>query len=74
MDGATASARAEAPLVASGLSCRRAGRRVFQGAGFRIEPGETAILRGPNGSGKSSLIRVLAGSAPRRRARRGSAP
>ncbi len=46
------------------MSCRRAGRRVFHGVSFSIQPGEAAVLRGPNGSGKSSLIRVLAGLAP----------
>ncbi len=64
MAGETAPPLADAPLVVSGLACRLAGRRVFHGAGFRVEPGEAAVLRGPNGSGKSSLIRVLAGLCP----------
>jgi heme exporter protein A len=51
-------------LKVSDLSCRRAGRMVFRGAGFGVSAGGVAMLRGPNGSGKSSLIRVLAGLLP----------
>ncbi len=46
------------------LACRRGGRLVFEGLGFRLREGEAAALRGPNGSGKSSLLRVLAGLSP----------
>ncbi len=48
-------------LAVRSLACRRAGRRVFDGVSFTVEPGEAALLKGPNGSGKSSLLRVLAG-------------
>jgi heme exporter protein A len=51
-------------LVAEGLACRRAGRRVFAGLGFVVRAGEAAVLRGPNGSGKSTLLRLLAGLLP----------
>jgi heme exporter protein A len=48
-------------LVAEGLACRRAGRRVFAGVSFRVGAGEAATLTGPNGAGKSTLLRLLAG-------------
>jgi len=42
----------------------RAGRPVFAGVSFTLEPGDALLLRGPNGSGKSSLLRMLAGFLP----------
>jgi len=47
-------------LVADDLACRRGGRLVFAGLGFRIVGGDALVLTGPNGSGKSSLLRLLA--------------
>ena len=49
-----------AELVGEGLACRRGERLVFEGLGFRLEPGGALVLTGPNGSGKSSLLRLLA--------------
>ncbi len=46
------------------LTVRRAGRRVSACAGFRLAPGEAALVAGPNGAGKSSLLRALAGLVP----------
>ncbi len=46
---------------AAGLAASRGGRRLFQGVGFALEPGDALVLVGPNGSGKSSLLRLLAG-------------
>lgn len=46
------------------LTCRRAGRLVFNGLQFRIEAGQAAALRGPNGVGKSTLLRQLSGLIP----------
>lgn len=43
------------------LSCRRAGRVVFQKVNFRVESGEVLHIVGPNGAGKSSLLRLMAG-------------
>ncbi len=43
------------------LSKRYAGRTLFEGVAFRLEPGEKAALVGVNGSGKSTLLRILAG-------------
>ena len=57
---ASAALRA-ATLAAEDLACRRGGRLVFEALSFRLEPGDTLLLRGPNGSGKSSLLRILAG-------------
>lgn len=51
-------------LVIDNLACRRAGRQVLRGVGFRLQPGQAAALRGPNGAGKSTLLRVLAGLIP----------
>jgi heme exporter protein A len=53
--------RAAASFAAEDLACRRGGRLVFEALSFRLEPGDTLLLRGPNGSGKSSLLRILAG-------------
>lgn len=50
-----------APLWTDDLACRRGGRRVFTGLGFRLEAGEGLTILGPNGAGKSSLLRMLAG-------------
>jgi len=51
-------------LVLDSLACRRAGRLIFRGLGFRLEAGQAAALRGPNGVGKSTLLRQLAGLIP----------
>lgn len=48
-------------LVAEGLACERGGRRVFEGLGFALAPGEALQVEGRNGAGKSSLLRLLAG-------------
>ena len=43
------------------LTASRAGKRLFQGVSFAMEPGAALVLVGPTGSGKSSLLRLLAG-------------
>lgn len=48
-------------LSAEDLACIRGERVVFEGVGFRLEPGGALRLLGPNGAGKTSLIRILAG-------------
>jgi heme exporter protein A len=48
-------------LDVQGLACRRGGRLVFEGVGFRLESGCMLAVSGPNGAGKSSLLRILAG-------------
>lgn len=48
-------------LEVTDLACRRAGRLVFSGIGFRLEPGGALVVAGRNGAGKSTLLAVLAG-------------
>ncbi|WP_346358322.1 heme ABC exporter ATP-binding protein CcmA [Bosea sp. (in: a-proteobacteria)] len=48
-------------LTAEALVCRRGGRAIFDGVGFRLENGEAIALTGRNGAGKSSLIAMLCG-------------
>lgn len=48
-------------LSAEGLACRRGGRLIFEGVGFRLGNGEALALTGRNGAGKSSLIAMLCG-------------
>jgi len=48
-------------LTAEALACRRGGRAIFDGIGFRLANGEAIALTGRNGAGKSSLIAMLSG-------------
>ena len=48
-------------LTAEELACRRGGRAIFDGVGFRLGNGEAVALTGRNGAGKSSLIAMLCG-------------
>lgn len=48
-------------LVASGLSCQRGKRRLFQDLTLRVSAGTGLLVQGANGSGKTSLLRMLAG-------------
>ncbi|MCV9941095.1 heme ABC exporter ATP-binding protein CcmA [Boseaceae bacterium BT-24-1] len=48
-------------LTAEGLVCRRGGRAIFDGVGFRLASGDAIALTGRNGAGKSSLIAMLCG-------------
>ena len=43
------------------VSCRRGDALLVSGLGFRLGPGEAALVTGPNGAGKSSLLRLAAG-------------
>ena len=44
---------------ASDLRCVRQDRTLFEGFGFRLNPGELIQIQGANGSGKTSLLRLL---------------
>ena len=48
-------------LSAVDLTCRRGGREVFAGIGFRVAAGQALAVTGRNGAGKSSLLRLVAG-------------
>lgn len=48
-------------LSCAGLTCRRAGRTVFEGVEFSLSAGRMLAVTGPNGAGKSSLLRIMAG-------------
>jgi len=48
-------------LSASGLSCIRGSRTIFDSVNLELSSGEALALVGPNGSGKSSLLRLIAG-------------
>ena len=48
-------------LSATGLTCIRGMRVVFQDMGFELRAGEALAVVGANGSGKSSLLRLVAG-------------
>lgn len=50
-----------AALHVEGLSCRRAGRTLFQDVSFRVRPGEVLQIEGRNGCGKTTLLRTLCG-------------
>jgi heme exporter protein A len=46
-------------LAAHDLSCRRGGRKLFEGLSFALKPGEALLVTGPNGAGKTSLLRLI---------------
>lgn len=48
-------------LTLDGLAVRRGERRLFDGLGLTVQPGEAVALTGANGAGKSSLLRAIAG-------------
>ena len=48
-------------LSAVDLTCRRGGREVFAGIGFRVAAGQALAVTGRNGAGKSSLLRIVGG-------------
>ncbi len=47
-----------------GAVVRLAGRRVLDGAGLAVSPGEVLGVVGPNGAGKTTLLRALLGLVP----------
>lgn len=48
-------------LTAHGLCCVRDDRRLFEGVGFALPPGEAVEIEGTNGSGKTTLLRAICG-------------
>ena len=63
--GAPASSRPQARerinLAASGLIKRYGRRKVVDGVGLRLEPGEIVALLGPNGAGKTTTFYMMVG-------------
>jgi heme exporter protein A len=53
----------EHELRATGLSCRRGNRALFEDLNFDLRPGQWLHVRGANGAGKTSLLRLLTGLA-----------
>jgi heme exporter protein A len=51
-------------LTATGLSCVRGERRLFDGLDLAVGAGEWLHVQGENGAGKTSLLRILAGLSP----------
>jgi len=51
-------------LTATGLSCTRGERRLFDGLDLAVGPGEWLHVQGENGAGKTSLLRILASLSP----------
>lgn len=49
------------PLAVKGLVKAYKGRRVVDGVGFHVEPGEIVGLLGPNGAGKTTSFRMTVG-------------
>lgn len=62
--GSAGATTADTAFRAQGLSFSRSGRRVFDGIGFELHPGQLLQVLGANGSGKTSLLRVLGGLLP----------
>ena len=54
-----------AAVSVTNLACRRGDRVLFRGLSLQLEAGEALQVAGSNGIGKSSLLRILAGLAPR---------
>jgi lipopolysaccharide export system ATP-binding protein len=51
-------------LAAAGLRVTRAGKRLVDGVGLQVRPGEVLGVLGPSGAGKSTLFRALTGETP----------
>lgn len=51
-------------LIAEQLVISRGGRRVVDGASFRVAGGQALVVTGPNGAGKTTLLRAVAGFIP----------
>lgn len=51
-------------LAVADLACSRAGRTLFAGLGFGLDPGGVVQVEGPNGSGKTTLLRAVCGLVP----------
>ena len=48
-------------FTATGLSCIRDDRMLFENLAFELVSGQMLLLEGQNGSGKTSLLRILCG-------------
>jgi iron complex transport system ATP-binding protein len=51
-------------ITLSGVGLSLGGKRILEGIGLTVEPGEWLGLIGPNGAGKTSLLNGIAGAMP----------
>jgi|TARA_B110000263_G_scaffold38193_1_gene29795 heme exporter protein A len=48
-------------LIVEKLSCSRGAKSIFSNLSFKLNKGDSALIKGANASGKTSLLRIIAG-------------